>query len=91
MSRGEPPCTFDGVTDESLLGWLETERFGLSFRGYDVDQVDQFISDVMRRGSANSISSAEVRNHTFRRALNGYNVADVDAALARAATQLDSH
>lgn len=74
----------------SSLDWLQSATFALGPRGYRVDQVDRFIAECVERSRQGSLTAAAIRGHVFSPGLKGYVVTEVDAALERAARQLEA-
>ena len=78
-------------TAANSLGWLRTEEFNLALKGYDVDEVDKYLEEVIQRNtewSANPVGPDELRHRRFRVGLKGYNRNEVDVAMEKAAVQL---
>ncbi len=87
-STGEAPAS--DVAGSGPFEWLATAEFGIGLRGYNTNEVDRFIEDVIWRSQNGSVTAHELRVQEFPLVLKGYNMDDVDQALERAANQLAS-
>jgi len=73
------------------ISWLLVEEFHLRLKGYNVDDVDAYIDNVVRRNSMPSedpVQPDELRRATFRIGLKGYDIGEVDAAMEKAASDV---
>ena len=83
------PLVPTGASDAGKLEWLKSAQFSVVRRGYNVDQVDRFIEEIVPRSRQLTFSPSEIRDRTFSKAFRGYKVSDVDGALERAAKQFE--
>jgi DivIVA domain-containing protein len=87
--------TLSSAPDESGLPQrLRAAQFGLSKRGYDVDQVDDWLELLAKRCEGSGTDDGlkdPIRTPGFRVSLRGYDTKQVDALVAKAITELGTN
>jgi DivIVA domain-containing protein len=76
---------------ESLSQRIESVKFRLGLKGYNVDEVDRFLANLSHRiDNGDAITANELDHPQFRRSLKGYNIDEVDGFVRDIASSLGS-
>jgi len=76
---------------DPLVSGLRTEEFHLALKGYNVDEVDEFLEALAARIEiGESLFPEDVISNEFRISWKGYDKQDVDGFLERVAAAIDT-